>query len=98
MSETDTTTPMNFNVLSDNQLQELLEEAIEKGVAKAYEVFNRANYPEMLSPDSAAKLFDCTQQFLFKLERQGVIKKYRLGRRTYFKYSEIIAEMEDTSN
>jgi hypothetical protein len=50
----------------------------------------------LLSPEETCKLFNpqISKVTLHNWERQGRLKKYRMGGRVFYKYSEILAGME----
>ena len=47
-----------------------------------------------ISPKEAMKLLGCSKTSLWKWEKNGRIKKYGLGRKTYFKKNELIAAIK----
>lgn len=70
---------------------------IEAIVNKAIQDKQKTDLAErLLSPEETCKLFNPTisKVTLHNWERQGRLKKYRMGGRVFFKYSEIMAGLE----
>ena len=70
---------------------------IETIVNKAIQDKQKTDLAErLLSPEETCKLFNPTisKVTLHNWERQGRLKKYRMGGRVFFKYSEIMSGLE----
>jgi DNA-binding transcriptional ArsR family regulator len=79
--------------LNSEQLSELLRNVIRDELSRKYDV-EQAN--KMLSPEEASHLFSprVSIQTLSNYERKGLVIKYRMGRRTYYKYGEIMKAVQ----
>jgi hypothetical protein len=79
--------------LSPDQLTDLVRNVLREELNRKYDV-EQAN--KMLSPEEASHLFipRVSIQTLRNYEEKGMVIKYRMGRRTYYKYGEIMAAVQ----
>jgi len=75
--------------LTPEELKELLREVVREELFRKYD-FEQEN--KLLSPDEVCHLFTprISLPTLARYEKNGLVTKYRMGRRTYFKYGEVI--------
>jgi hypothetical protein len=79
--------------LSQDQLTDLLRAVVRDELTRKYDT-EQEN--KMLSPEEASHLFSprVSIQTLSNYEKQGLVIKYRMGRRTYYKYGEIMKAVQ----
>lgn len=87
---------MDNLLLSPIKLEDLAT-AIETIVNKAIHEKHKSDLAErLLSPEETCKLFhpQISKVTLHNWERQGRLKKYRMGGRVFYKYSEVLAGLD----
>ena len=75
-----------------NNIKSIVSEAISQSKKE------QPQLEENLTTKEAMGLLGCSKTSLWKWEKQGKIQKYGLGRKTYFKRSELLAAIQPIDN
>lgn len=67
--------------IEDTQLREMLEQAAEKGAARALKTFSRkAKQGDWITKEEALELLECSYRTLLRLVNSGLVQSSGVGR------------------
>ena len=83
-----------FTVFTEDELRQLITECVRAEVQKLRETPNPGE--DLIKVEQACSMLRVSRQTLasWAADADKKIKKYRIGRRTYYRRSEILAELE----
>lgn len=90
---------IQFIQVSPSELTEMIRSAVKADIEKAIEKlqFSSKEEPEFLSRRDTASLLQISLPGLHEWVKRGILKPRKIGNRTFFKYSEIVQVLDDSS-
>ena len=85
---------MILTTLNQDELQAILETAVETGVSRALQQQNDPKQDELLKIDDVCRLFKVSKVAIFSWKKRGLIPFYRVGGRVFYKKSEVLSAMK----
>jgi excisionase family DNA binding protein len=86
---------MSLVVIEYHQLEELITVCVEKAVKKSnfHVIEDPSSDQELIQIDEAAKILNVSVSTLHIYKKRGIIPFHRIGRRIYFRKSEILESL-----
>lgn len=79
----------NLVILNETELNDLLEKAVEKALAKLQPPTTAETKPKYITRDEACSMLKISKVTLWKLTKANLINCYRIGGRVLYSESEI---------
>ena len=87
---------ITLHAISPNELLDNIKSIVAEAISQSKK--EEPQQEENLTTKEAMNLLNCSKTTLWKWEKLGKVQKYGLGRKTYFKRSELLAAIQPIDN